>query len=369
MDNKQREKQITKTSIIGILTNLCLVAFKAIAGLLSGSIAIILDALNNLTDALSSVITILGIKLAKRKPDDKHPFGFGRIEYFSTILISFMVLFAGGTSIVESVKKIISPEMPDYTVVTIVIVVASVVTKLGLGRFVSSQGEKYNSDALVASGADASFDAIISASTLLGAVAAYFFNISIDGYLGAVISCFIIKAGLEMLFGSLSDIIGNRPDSEITKEIKMTAASIPNVMGAYDLVLHNYGPDHQVGSIHVEVPATLDGYQIHHIITQIQDVIMEKFHIFMTVGIYAVDESDGKAEMREVIRDTVTAFDGVVNVHGIYISKEDKDIRFDTTINFKVKDKEHLNNMIIEALTEKLPEYKVNVKFDTNYSD
>ena len=173
-----REKQITKTSLVGIIANVFLAGFKALVGLISGSIAIVLDAVNNLTDALSSVITIVGIKLAKRKPDDDHPFGHGRIEYFSAIIISGIVLAAGIMSLIESVKKIIHPEMPDYTTVTIVIVAVAVVVKLLLGRYVKTQGIKYNSDALVASGADASFDAIISASTLLGIFITIIFNIN-----------------------------------------------------------------------------------------------------------------------------------------------------------------------------------------------
>ena len=169
LDPKIREKAITRTSIIGIVTNVFLAAFKAGAGLIAGSISVVLDAVNNLTDAFSSIITILGIKLAKKKPDEKHPYGYGRIEYFSTILIAVIVLSAGVASLVESVKKIFSPTLPEYSLVTVIIIVISVITKLVLGRFVKGQGEKYASDALVASGSDASFDAIISASTLIGA--------------------------------------------------------------------------------------------------------------------------------------------------------------------------------------------------------
>lgn len=167
-----------------------------------------------------TVITIIGIKLARRKPDNKHPYGYGRIEYFSAILIAVIILFAGVTSITESIKKIITPEKANYTVITIIIVVVSVIAKLLLGRYVKKQGQKYNSDALVASGADASFDAIISASTLLAAAVTMIFDISIEGIVGAVISAFIIKAGIEMLLESVSDVMGNRADSEVTKSIR-----------------------------------------------------------------------------------------------------------------------------------------------------
>ena len=231
-DTVLREKQITKTSLIGIIANIFLAGFKALVGLISGSIAIVLDAVNDLADALSSVITIAGIKLAKRKPDNDHPFGHGRVEYFSAILISGIVLAAGIMSLVESVKKIINPEMPNYTAATVIIVAVAVIVKLLLGRYVKAQGVKYNSDALIASGSDASFDAIISASTLLGAAITLIFKITVDGIIGAIISIFIVKAGIELFMEALSSVMGARPDSETTKAIKQT---IRDIDGGKDL--------------------------------------------------------------------------------------------------------------------------------------
>lgn len=370
MDNKLREKAITRTSMIGILANLFLAGFKAVAGLLAGSIAVVLDAVNNLTDALSSVITIVGVKLAKKQPDHKHPYGYGRIEYFSTIIIALFVLSAGATSLVESAKKISVPEVPDYSVVTIVIIVASVIVKLVLGKFVKGRGEKYNSDALIASGADASFDAIISASTLVGAAVTYFAHISIDGFIGGIISIFIVKAGLEMLLEAMSDVVGNRFDSEITIEMKSFVASIPGVLGAYDLVLHNYGPDSAIGSIHVEVPAEMTARELHKLTVDIQEKVAEKFHIFLTVGFYAVDLVD---EQKKAIRDNVRAicskFDGVVNSHGVYVDKEKKKMSFDVVIDFSVKDRKELTQKIAEAVDKEYEGYTVEVNYDANYSD
>lgn len=370
MEKDLREKAITRTSIVGIIANLFLVAFKAVAGLISGSIAIVLDAVNNLTDALSSVITIAGIKLAKKAPNDEHPFGYGRVEYFSTILISLIVLAAGVTSITESFKKIIEPEISDYSLVVLIIIIASVITKLILGQFVKSRGQKYNSDALVASGADASFDAIISASTLVGAAVTYFAKISIDGIIGAIISCFIIKAGLEMLFEAISNVVGNRFDSEITKEIKSEIASIDGVIGAYDLVLHDYGPSYAMGSVHVEVPAEIDAKEFHKLTVKIQETIVEKFHIFLTVGLYAVDIKDtAKKEMRDNIRVAVKELEGVVNSHGFYIDDEKKYCSFDAVIDFTVKDKKKLAKDLSDTVNSLYPGYKVEVNFDANYSD
>jgi len=370
MDSKSREKAITRTSITGIIANLFLVAFKAAAGLIAGSIAIILDAVNNLTDAMSSVITIAGIKLAKKKPDNGHPFGYGRIEYFSAMIISILVFSAGLTSGVESVKKIIHPEVAAYSAVTVVIVIASVITKLVLGKYVKKKGEEFNSDALVASGADASFDAVISISTLVGIIVTLVFKISIDGFIGIIISVFIIKAGIEMLLEAVGHVMGSRADSEITKEIKSTVASIDGVLGAYDLVLHNYGPDSAIGSVHIEIPADMTAGEIHRLTTEVQNAIIEKFHVFLTVGIYAVELNDEfVVEVRKSVREICTSFDGVINSHGVYVDKAKKLMSFDCMVDFTVSSRNELGEKIKAAISEKYPGYTAVIKFDTNYSD
>ncbi len=366
-DSNFRAQQITRTSVIGIVANIFLAGFKALVGLLSGSIAIVLDAVNNLTDALSSVITILGVKLAKRPPDDKHPFGYGRVEYFSAVLIAAIVLAAGATSLIESVKKILAPAEPDYTVLTLLIVAVAVVVKLLLGRYVKAQGEKYNSDALVASGSDASFDAIISASTLVSALIMLLFQLNLDGIIGAVISVFILKAGLEMLLDSVGNIMGKRPDSEITKEIKETVNAVPGVLGTYDLVLHNYGPDSAIGSVHVEVDADTDAGGLHRLTKAIQQAVLEKFHVFLTVGIYAVDEAH--APQRALIREAAMKHAGVLGTHGVYCDEERQLLSFDVLTDFTVRNKGALCKALAEELQPSFPGFAISINCDTNYTD
>ena len=366
-DSKFREKQITRTSVIGIIANILLAGFKAAVGLLANSITIVLDAVNNLTDAMSSVITILGVKLAGRRPDEKHPFGYGRIEYFSAVIIAAIVLMAGATSLIESVKKIIHPEAPDYSAVTLVIVAVAVVVKLLLGRYVKGQGEKYNSDALIASGSDASFDAIISASTLIGAIINLVFHLNLDGIIGAVISVFILKAGLEMLQESVNDIMGARPDSAITREIRETVNAIPGVLGSYDLILHNYGPDSAIGSIHVEVPDSADGRSLHRLTKTVQEAVLEKFHVFLTVGFYAVDTAR-QADF-ETINAAATKHPGVLGTHGVYFDDEKKLLSFDALVDFTVRDKPALCEAIRTELAAPFPGYTIVVNCDTNYTD
>ena len=208
-----RNRIIVRTSIIGILANVFLAAFKAVVGLTSNSIAIVMDAVNNISDAARSVITIIGTKLAGKEPDRKHPFGYGRIEYLSAMIISLLVLYAGVTAFVESVRKIIRPDTPDYSTAALVIVAVAVVVKIILGRYVKHTGEKVHSDSLINSGEDATLDSVISASTLVAAAIWLIFHVSLEAWLGAIISLVIIKSGIGMLRDALSQILGQRADA------------------------------------------------------------------------------------------------------------------------------------------------------------
>ena len=232
--NNEREKIVIKTSVIGIITNIFLAAFKAGIGLLSNSIAIVLDAVNNISDAGSSIITIVGTKLAGKAPDKKHPFGHGRIEYLSAMMIAVIILYAGTTSLIESVKQIIKPETPDYNPTSLIIIAVAVVVKIALGAYVKKVGEKVKSDSLVNSGADATLDAVISFSTLVAAVIFMVFNLALEAYLGAVIAAIIIKSGIEMLRGTISQLLGEQNDLEVAKAIKKTVMGFKNVLGVYD---------------------------------------------------------------------------------------------------------------------------------------
>ena len=311
-----RDKIIIRTSVIGILANVFLAAFKAAVGLVTNSIAIILDAVNNLSDAGSSLITIVGTKLAAKQPDKKHPFGHGRIEYLSAMVIAVIVLYAGLTSFSESVKKIIHPDTPDYTVPALLIVASGVVVKILLGRYVKDIGTKVNSDSLVNSGEDASLDAIISASTLAAAIIFLVSGISLEAWLAAVISLIIIRSGIGMLRETISRLLGEGADSELGRAIKATILSFPEVRGAYDLVLNNYGPDNFNGSIHIEVPDTFTALELDELIREITLKVYREHHVILTaIGVYSVNTgNDAAAQMREKIYSAASAHQYVTEV-------------------------------------------------------
>ncbi len=362
-----REKSISRTSLIGVGANVALAALKAIFGAIAGSIAVIMDGVNNLSDALSSIVTLVGVKLAKKKPNRKHPFGYGRIEYFSAIIVAAIVLVAGVSALVEAIKSFFTKSVPEFSAYTFAIIGIAVLVKIGLGLFFKKQGAKYNSDALVASGKDALFDAILSSSTIVGGIVAAVAGISIDGVLGVIISLFIIKAGIEMLLESVNHIIGNRPDSEVSREIKETIKEIDGVLGAYDLVLHNYGPDRAIGSVHIEVPSTMTANEIHTLSQKVQRTIYGAFSVFLTVGIYSSDQK--KDEIRAKIVEETLKHPGVLGAHAFFLNEEEKYLSLDILVDFSIPDKEAFAEVLKGEYSKLLPEYAFYINFDVNYSD
>ena len=367
----QRDQVIVRTSVIGILANLALAGFKAAVGILSGSIAIVMDAVNNLSDALSSVITIIGTKLAGRRPDKAHPFGHGRIEYLSAIIISVIVLYAGVTSLIESVKKIIAPTVPEYTAPGLVIIAVAVVVKLLLGRYVKGVGERVDSGALTDSGKDAMLDSVISATTLLAAVIFIALKVSVEAWLAAVISLVIIKSGIEMLQESLSVILGERADPELSKAIKQTVAAFPEVYGAYDLVLHNYGPNTMIGSVHIEVDDTMTADQLDVLEREITHAVIAEHHVILAgIGVYSRNtRDDAAARMLADARRAATSHDYVLQMHGFYASEAEKVIRFDIIVDFAAPDPEDIRSAIAREIQQLYPDYTVEITLDLDISD
>lgn len=365
-----REKTIVRTSVVGIITNLFLVGFKAFVGFLSNSIAVILDAVNNLSDALSSVVTIIGAKLGAKQPDKKHPLGYGRIEYLSSMIVAALVLYAGITSFVESFKKIISPEEAKYGAVSIIIISVAVMVKIVLGLYVKKQGERVNSGALTASGSDALFDAILSASVLVSAVIFLIWGISLEAYVGVIIACFIIKAGLEIMIETLNDIIGKREDAETTKELKNIICEEETVLGAYDVTLFNYGPDKNYGSVHIELPDTLNVDDVDRITRRIQTNVFHKTGIILTgIGVYSYNTSDDEAvQMRNAIQKMVLSHDWALQMHGFYADTEKKTIRFDVVISFDADRKEATETLYGEVAAA-YPGYEVIIVPDVDIAD
>lgn len=370
-EESKRGKVIIRASIIGIVANVFLAGFKALIGIISSSISIVLDAVNNLSDALSSVITIIGTKLAGREADKKHPFGYGRIEYLSSLVISGIVLYAGVTSLVESIKNIINPKEPDYSAVSLVIVGLAVFVKIGLGLFVKTTGEKVNSDSLINSGKDALLDSVISSATLVAALIFKFSGVSLEAYLGAIISLVIIKAGFEMLSDTVSKLLGEPGDVQLLQDIKKTVCEFPGVRGAYDLILHNYGPDTYSGSIHIEVDDDFKIDRLDELNREIMAAVNQKYHVLLTaVGVYSVNTKDEDTiRLKEEIGKLVLAHKFVKQIHGFYYSRKEQSVRFDVVISFDAESRQAVFAEVYEELKAKYPNLQFALAMDMDYGE
>ena len=365
-----RSQEIIRTSWIGIAANVLLAGFKAAVGILASSVAIVMDAVNNLSDALSSVITIVGTKLSQRPADRNHPFGFGRIEYFSAIIIAVIVLSAGITSLIESVKKIFNPTEPSYTTVTLIVIVVAIVVKLVLGRYVKRKGEQLESDALIASGSDALFDAVITLATLVSAGVMLLWHISLDGILGALISIVIIKAGIEMLASPVNELLGKSISAELTKQIKKEVCDFEGVHGVFDMILHNYGPEVKIGSLHINVYDTMSAHDIHGLTRKITTQMFERHGIIMTVGVYAIATGENRrAELQSKVMQTLAAHKDIEQVHGFYYSEKDKMLSVDVVPDISVHDDAALVRQLTDEIQSLVPDTRVVIVVDHNYSE
>lgn len=368
---QNRDKTIIKTSIIGIIVNAALAAFKAFIGLISGSVAIVMDAVNNLSDAMSSIITILGTWLSGKEPDKKHPLGYGRIESLSALTISIIILYAGVTSLIESVKKIIHPVRPNYTLISLVIIAVAVLVKMVLGLYVIKKGKEVKSTPLIASGSDAEHDAIISVATFAAALIFIFTKISLEAWLGALISVLILKSGLEMLRDIISEIIGQRIDPEFSKAIRTTINETDGVIGAYDLIVNNYGVARQIGSVHIEVPDTMTVKELDKVEREVAMRVFKKHHVILTgISVYSMNTGDTEATKAEhKVRNLLENYPDVLEMHGFYMDREHDAINFDIIISYNAPDRRSLYKEINKKAGELFPGKTVSIQLDSDISD
>lgn len=373
MENEKRDKIIIQTSIIGIIGNLILVIFKAFVGFLANSISIINDAINNLTDALSSVITLIGTKLAGKRANKKHPLGFGRIEYITSSIIASLIIFAGCTAIYESIESIIdhfkNKTMPLFSLTSLIIIASAIIVKVLLGLFFKKRAKITESDALNSSGLDALFDSVLSLSTLIAALLAYFFHIYIEGYLGIILGLFILRSGIVAIKESLSSIVGERYDPKYISTIKRSIQEIKGVYGVYDVILNSYGPHKSIGSCHIGVEDNMQAKDIQYLERQIAEMVYQKFGIIMTIGIYALNE---KLECSRMIKKDLIKilkeYDTVLQMHGFYVDEEKKVCNFDLVISFDDKNPINTKDKIKEEIEKLHKDYKFEVIFDVDFS-
>ncbi len=366
---EKREKIIVRASFLGIFANLILSIFKALIGFSTNSIAVLLDAVNNISDALSSIIMIIGIKLAGKAPDKKHPLGHGRIEYITTVIISGFVLYAGIASLIESVKKILNPEMPNYSTVALVVMGGAIAVKIVLSIFFEYTARKVNSSALSATGKDAGFDALLSFSVLLCALLSIHKGVYIEAWVSAGISAFIVRTGIEMMKNGLDEILGKRADVDLVNAIKDTICEDPDVNGAFDLFLYNYGPDKNYGSVHVEVYESLSAKDVDTLTRRLQEKVYKLYGVILTaVGIYAIGEEESEESLfRKKVLQIVMAHPQTLQFHGFYLDSQTKKIIFDIVLSFDC-DVEKTVSEIKSELNALYPDFEIDITVDLDAS-
>ena len=365
---EERNRVIIRTSILGITANVVLALLKALVGMATHSIAITLDAVNNFTDAGSSVITIAGTKLASKKPDKKHPWGHGRIEYLSAMLLGALVLSAGISSLIEAVRKIILPQKAEYTSVSLILVAICVLVKIFLGRYVTAAGKRANSETLVNSGRDALMDALVSATTLAAALLYLVYGISSEAWLGALISVLIIKTGFEMQLNTISEILGQRVDADLVRAVCRTVESFDEVYGVYDMIFHDYGPNRVNGSLHVEVDDAMTAREISDLLRRIAVKVYQEHQVQLTaIGIYSMNTKDRKAmRLREEITKIAMAHSYVLQLHGF--SLKENVVQFDIIVDFEADDPEKIRDEIAAGVSAAYPELTVRAFCDADYN-
>ena len=368
---KKRQKAIVRTSAVGVFANFLLAAFKAFVGIITNSIAIILDSVNNLSDMLSSIVTIVGIRFANKAPDRKHPMGHGRFEYIGTAIIAVIIMYIGFTAIIESVKKIINPDPVSYTTTSLIIITAAIAVKVFLSIYFRKAGKKVGSDSLEASATDALFDAIISFATLISAIVYVTWGIATEAYLAIVISLVILHSGIKMLRKVFSVILGERVSPVLSQNIKKSICEVKKVRGAFDLMIHDYGTNMVYCSVNIEVDDYLTAREIDDISREVRRKVFYGYHIYIcSVGIYSINTKNDKVNaIYHRVKEILSHYEYVIQMHGFHFDDAKKEISFDVVISFDAKNRRAYYMAIKRHLHRAFPKYKINLALDSDYSD
>lgn len=344
-DPESRDDIIMMTSGLGIVANLLIASAKVLIGVLSSSIAIVSEGVNNFSDVLTSVLTLLGAKLAKKHPDDKHPFGYGRIEYLTSLVIATMIIVTGIEMMLSSVKLIFNPAPVKISYLAIVIVGGTAIIKYILGGYTVKMGEKAGSGSLVGVGVDCRNDAYASAITIITALVFLIFHISLDAYAGVIISLLIVKAGVEVLKDTISDLLGRPGEKELATELYRKIRGTEGIVAAVDMMLHNYGPDAWSGSVNVEIDHKKTVGEIYQFLHELQLDIMHNYNVTMVFGVYAVDnDHEEMKNLRADIGRFVKGHEHIKSYHAVYIEPETNKLYCDFIVDYKLRDWDSLRS-------------------------
>ena len=368
-DPAVRERYGILSGAVGIVLNLLLSAGKLFAGLMTGSISITADAFNNLSDAGSSVVTLVGFKLAGQKADDGHPFGHGRMEYLAGLLVSLMILLVGVELGRSSIGKILRPEAVDFSLVSTGILAASILVKLWMGQFNRGLGRKIGSAAMAATAADSLSDAVATAAVLAGTLVNRFAHVNIDGWVGLAVAVFILRSGWGAAKDTINPLLGESPDPELVKQLRELVLSHPQVVGMHDLIIHDYGPGRRLCSFHAEVPQDADILDAHDAIDHIEREIKEKFGIETTVHMDPIATADEKVnQLRRQVADLARVVELTIHDFRVVRGPTHTNVIFDAVVPHKCRltDEEVLQRLR-QAVSALDPAYQAVIQIDRAY--
>lgn len=360
--------------IIGIFINAILFSVKLSVGLITSSISITADAFNNLSDAASSIITILGFKLSSMPADKEHPFGHGRIEYISALIVAFMVMLVGVQFVKSSFQKIINPELVVFELIPFILLLISILLKVWLSRFNKYIGNIINSSALKAASVDALGDVFTSSCVAISFLAAKFISFPIDGYMGMGVALFILYSGFNLVKETLNPLLGEAPDPELVESINSKVISYDNILGTHDLIIHNYGPGRCMCSIHAEIPSDISLVKIHEIIDKAEREISSELNIYLVIHIDPICIIEGEIkEIYDYITEFINKFDFIESIHDFRVIGEGeyKNIIFDMVIDTSKKmtlTDDTLKLKIAEYVQKVHPDYRTLITIDKHYT-
>ena len=370
-DEKTRNAYIYLGSIVGIICNLILSIIKITVGVISSSVSIMADGFNNLSDMASSLITMVGIKLANMPADKEHPFGHGRMEYLSALVVAFMVMLVGAQFIKSSVDRILNPTKVSFEIIPFILLLISLILKLWLSRFNKYVGEKINSSALKAASVDALGDVFTSSCVIISFLTSKFTTIPIDGYVGVLVSLAILYAGYSLVKDTISPLLGEAPDEELVKAIKQGVLSYDNIIGVHDLIIHNYGVGKCMASIHAEIPSNIDLVTIHEIIDTAEREISQKLNIYLVIHMDPMCIHDEKINaIKGDVQKILFKYDQIKSMHDFRITegKNQTNIIFDIEVNFDevntVEKEEELRKNLEEDIKKLNPLYNCIITID-----
>lgn len=370
-DPEVREKYGLLAGIVGIVSNAALCIMKVLAGIFTNSIAIIADGINNLADASSSIITLIGFKLAALPEDEGHPYGHARIEYLTGLLISVIIIVLGLQLLKTSFSKVLHPEPMQFSYITLIILAAAIGVKIWQSKFYISAGKKINSVALAATGTDSRNDVISTSAVFISIIISQLTGLQLDGYMGCLVALFIMWSGIQLIRETSSPLLGEAPDPELVQAILKGAESYSGVIGTHDLMVHNYGPGRFFASIHIEVDADRDIMESHDMVDNIEKSLSESLNIKLTVHMDPVKLNDPLTEqLRGILEEAIAPLEGVYGIHDLRLipGPTHTNIIFDMVLSSECKLKQsEIQSIINKQVKDMNKNYYIHITFDKAY--